>query len=76
MITLTENTLAKIKSDRELKMKLAIVLKCSERMVDNYIRDNSRRFTELDSVNVLVDYTGMPLSDLVTGGKLSKLMSR
>lgn len=76
MIVLTEKTIAAIKEDKQLKRKLVSVLDCTERMLHNYLVDNSRRFTELDVINTLVDHMQLPVSEIITGGKLSKLLSK
>lgn len=76
MITLTQSAIANIKKDRILKTKLMTVLGCSEKQLYNYFNSNSRRFTELDVINILVDYMQVPVSEIITGGKISKLLSK
>jgi hypothetical protein len=76
MIRLTEPIIKSIRTDRRLKNKLLTVLDVSERSLQSYLDGNSERFTTLDALNTIVEHTQMPLSSIIEGGKVSKLLMK
>ncbi len=76
MIALNKFALDLIKEERSLFIKIQLELKISERTMYNYINSCSEELTKLSSINALVEFTNMPLSNLIEGGKLSKLLAK
>lgn len=76
MISLTAEAIELIKINKSLFVKMQIALEVSERTMYNYINNNSDELTKVDSLNQLVEHTGRPLSELIEGPKLSKLLAK
>jgi hypothetical protein len=76
MIRYTTETLQRIKADSQLRYKLIGSLNVTERQLLNCLDTNSKRLTELDSVNEIVGHLNRPLSELIEGGKVSKLLAK
>jgi len=82
IIQLTEEAISIIKKDQELLYKVRQCIKTgdgkfmSESNLYRSMAMNSPRLTEVAVLNTIVDHTGRPLSELITGPRLSKLMSR
>lgn len=81
-IQLTKETIDKIKSDQNLMYKVRQSIKTgdgrfmSESNLYKNLNKNTPRLTEVAVLNTLVEHLQVPLSELITGGKLSKLLSR
>ena len=76
MITLNTEALALIRADKKLQLKIQTILEVTERTMYTYLKNGSPEFTRLDIINEIVIYTDRPLSELITGGKLSKLVAK
>lgn len=76
MITLTPKAIELIKGDTPLFIKIQIALGVTERTMYNYVKSNSEELTKVAALNQMVEHTGKPLSEIITGGKLSKLLSK
>lgn len=76
MIQLTDEAIGLIKSDKPLFNKIFVAMGITERTMYNYVNSNSDELIKISCLNELVTHTGRPLSDLITGPKLSKLMSK
>jgi LPS O-antigen subunit length determinant protein (WzzB/FepE family) len=74
MLLKTE-TLDVIKGDKVLRAKLEKLLNVTPRMMNNYLNNNTERFTTLDAINTIVIHTERPLSTLIDG-KVSKLLCK
>ncbi len=81
-IELTTEAIALIKSDQQLLYKVRQAIKTgdgqfiSESNLYKTMKKNSTRLTEVAVLNAIVEHTGLPLSEIITGGKLSKLLSK
>lgn len=76
MISLTTEAIELIKDDKSLFNKIFVVLGITERTMYNYLNSNSNELIKVNCLNELVEHTQRPLSELITGGKLSKLLSK
>jgi len=75
MIKLNEAAKEKIKSDRQLFIEVQKTLNVTENSLYRFIKNDSNRLTEIDCLNTIVEFTGMPLSAFVDG-KISKLICK
>lgn len=76
MIRLEDNILIKLKEDEAFQLRVRATIGVSHNTMMKYIQDNHSRFTELDCINFIAEELQLPLSEIVTGPKLSKLLSR
>lgn len=63
-----------IKNDNGLRLKIQGAITASHNTMMKYIEDNSIRLTELDALNIITEELKLPLSQIITGERLSKLM--
>jgi hypothetical protein len=76
MIVLNDSALQSIRDNRALKKAIINQLDCTEKTLYLDLKNNSTKLTQLAIVNLIVEHTNRPLSELITGGKLSKLIAR
>lgn len=76
MTKLTDEAITIIKEDRGLFIKIQAALGCTERTMYNYVNSNASELTKVSAINILVEHTNRALSELTTGGKLSKLLAK
>lgn len=76
MIHLTTEIKQLITDDTILFLKSCEVLTVKQATLNKYLKENNTSLTELNFLNHLVEYTQLPLSQVITNGKLSKLMCK
>lgn len=74
MIKLNEKGITLIRENKGLFIKIQADLGVSEKTMYNYINENSENLTKLCAINTLVNEANVPLSELIDGGKVSKLL--
>ena len=64
---LTENTISKLKSDRELRLKLAYELQFTEVWIDRMIGKNKENgtLTTVKALHVIKDNTGLAFEEML-----------
>lgn len=76
VIKLKQQTVDFIKDEKPLFIKIQAALGVSEKTMYDYINKNSHNLTKLDSISTIVEHTGKPLSELVDGIKINRLLSK
>jgi len=76
MIRLDKSVLVKLKEDEPFQLRVRATIGVSHNTMMKYIQGNSSRFTELDCLNLITEELQLPLSEIITGGKLSKLLAK
>lgn len=76
MIRLTPEVILHIKKKAPLRLKIQAAINASHNTMTKYLYDNDVRLTALDAINIIVEDLQRPLSELVTGGKVSKLLCK
>ena len=76
MIRLSQNALIELKDNSAFRLKVQGAISASHNTVMKYIEENDIRLTALDSINIITEHLNLPLSEVITGGKLSKLLAK
>lgn len=76
MARLTTEVIIHIRKTAPLRLKIQAAINASHNTMMKYLDDNDVRLTALDSVNIIVEELQQPLSEIITGGKLSKLLAK
>lgn len=74
MITLNETAIALIRDSKLLKKALLKEMGTTERMLYLDLAKNHVKLTQIRFINIIVEHTNRPLSELITGGVASKLL--
>jgi len=74
MIALNDTAIELIRDSKILKKALIKEMGISERTFYNLLASNSTKLTELGSLNIIVEHTNRPLSELVTAPLANKLL--
>lgn len=75
MIKLNDKTILAIRKDRNLKNKLLVLMGIGDRSLQYYLTTNDKKLTTLDVLNIITEHLNLPLSQVLQGEKLSKLLS-
>lgn len=76
MLRLDKSILEKLKDDEPFQLRVRATIGVSHNTMMKYIQENHSRFTELDCINFIAEELQQPLSEIITGGKLSKLLAK
>lgn len=76
MICLSPEIITAIKEDAHLRLKIQAIINVSHNTMIKYLDENDGRLTQLDVINLITDEFQMPLSEIIQGGKLSKLLAK
>jgi hypothetical protein len=71
MIRLSQNVLDELRKNSAFRLRVQGTISASHNTMMKYIDENDIRLTALDAVNVITDHMQLPLSKVITGGKLS-----
>ncbi len=75
MITLNDTAIQLIRDNKQLKKAIINELDCTERALFYNLAKNSVSLTEVRVLNLVVEHSGKGLSELITGGKVNKLIT-
>lgn len=73
-IRLKPEIAAHISQTPGLRLKIQGAITASHNTMMKYLEENHIRLTELDALNIITEEMNLPLSDIIEGGKLSRLM--
>lgn len=74
MATLTPIAIEHLKKKSSLRLKIMGTINASHNTMMKYLEVNDIRLTAIDALNIIVEDMQIPLSEVITGEKLSKLM--
>jgi len=76
MILLSNETKKTIKSNPGIFVQGCVILNVKQATMNKYLDSDGERLTELNFINYLVQALNKPLSELIEGGKVSKLLAK